>query len=140
LCLFFRIYLGFVFIEASIHKIADPHSFALDIASYGILPLYLVNLQAIILPWLELFSGSMFIIGFRVRANALLIAGMMVMFMTALGIALFKGLDMSCGCFASAEAEASISWLTMLRDLGWLLPAVYVYFFDKRPLGADSLL
>jgi putative oxidoreductase len=135
-----RLYLGAVFLLACWHKILDPASFALDVATYQILPLELVNLFAIILPWVEAAAGLMLILGFRARAAALLVAAMMVMFMVALTLALRGGLQMSCGCFASAGAEEDlISGWTLLRDLGWLILALYVLWLDRRPLGLDRL-
>jgi uncharacterized membrane protein YphA (DoxX/SURF4 family) len=129
-----------VFIFAALHKIADPGMFALDVATYQFLPLSLVNLMALILPWVEVLAGGMLIIGFRTRAAALLVAGMMVMFMIALGWALHLELDMSCGCFASAAEADPISGMTLLRDAGWLLLALYILFLDRRPIGVDRLL
>ena len=141
LALIARWYLAYVFIAACLHKIQEPAMFALDVATYQILPLYLINLMAITLPWIELGVGIMFIIGFRVRAAALMIAGMMVMFMIALYMALEAGLDMSCGCFASSATEEDvISYATMLRDSVWLLLAVYVLFFDRCAIGVDWLM
>jgi putative oxidoreductase len=135
-----RLYLGFVFLYACVHKIADPGSFALDIATYQLLPLSLVNLAALILPWVELLAGVMIVIGLRTRAAAFLMVGMMVMFIVALAWALNQGLEMSCGCFASAQEEDPISGLTMLRDAGWLALSLYVLVFDRKPLGLDRLL
>ena len=135
-----RLYLGWVFVFACLHKIAHPGMFALDIATYDILPLSVINLMAITLPWVELFAGAMLIVGFRVRGASLAIAGMMVMFMVAIVIALDKGLDMACGCFASEAAEDTISGKTVLRDLGWLMLSVYVVLFDRRPIGFDRIL
>jgi len=133
-----RLYLGLVFVIASWHKLIAPGSFAIDIATYQILPLALVNLLAIVLPWVEIATGIMLIAGFRTRAAALLVAGMMVVFTVAIVIALGKGLDMSCGCFASQGAsEDPISWRTIARDLGWLGLALYVLILDRRPLGVD---
>jgi putative oxidoreductase len=132
-----RLYLGYVFISACLHKIADPGGFAVDVATYQLLPLALINLVAIVLPWVELLAGVLIIAGFRTRAAALLIAGMMVVFMGALGWALAKGLDISCGCFASSGHADPISYRTMLRDAAWLLLALYVLVFDRRPLGLD---
>lgn len=141
LCLPARFYLGFVFLYACWHKILNPYSFAIDVATYQILPLSLVNPMAILLPWVELFAGIMLIFGFRARAGALLVTGMMVMFIIALVIALYKGLDMSCGCFASdGQQDDPISYITVLRDTGWLLLALYVLIFDKKPLGLDHFL
>ncbi|HJX52860.1 MAG TPA: MauE/DoxX family redox-associated membrane protein [Polyangia bacterium] len=136
-----RLYLAAIFLFACWHKILQPAAFALDIATYQILPLGLVNPLAIVLPWVELVAGLMLLLGFRTRAAALLVAGMMAMFTVAIAIAVAKGLDMSCGCFASqGSAEDPISWRTILRDLSWLLLAAYVFIFDRRPIGLDRLL
>ncbi len=135
-----RLYLGFVFLYACWHKIADPGAFALDVATYQLLPLGLVNLTALTLPWVELLAGLMAVAGLRVRAAAALMAGMMLIFIAALGWALYLGLDMSCGCFASASAHDPISGLTLLRDLGWLALCLYVLIFDRDALGLDRWL
>jgi uncharacterized membrane protein YphA (DoxX/SURF4 family) len=133
--LLLRIYIGVIFIYASLHKIAHPDMFAIDIATYDILPLYLVNLMAIILPYIELTSGILIIIGPFQKEGALLISGMMCMFLIALIIAIYKGINASCGCFASQSVEEDpISYKTVIRDLSWLLIALYVLLFDKRPL------
>lgn len=137
-----RWYLGYVFIYACLHKIAHPASFALDVATYEILPLFLINFMAIILPWVELVAGIQLVVGYKTRAAAVLISGMMVMFIIAVAIALAKGLDMSCGCFASQAAQDAdpISMLTVWRDTGWLVLSLYVFIFDGNPIGLDRLI
>jgi len=141
LALLARFYLAYVFLLACFHKILDPGSFAVDVATYQILPLSLVNIMAIILPWIELVAGALILIALRTHAAALLISGMMVMFTVAIAIALAKGLDMSCGCFASQGAvEDPISWHTIVRDLSWSFLALYVLFFDHNPIGLDRWL
>ena len=134
-----RLYLAYVFIIACLHKIADPGMFAVDVATYGILPLSLINFTAIALPWVELLAGIMLVLGVKSRAAALMVVGMMLMFIVALVIALYQGLDMSCGCFASqaANGEDPISYKTVLRDLGWLALAVWVVLFDASPIGVE---
>jgi putative oxidoreductase len=140
LALLVRLYLGWLFVEASIHKIADPTSFAVDVATYQLLPLWAVNVFAIVVPWVEVVAGALIFAGFRVRAAALLMAGMMVSFIVALGWALHLGLDMTCGCFASqgAAGEDPISGWTLLRDSVWLAMATYVLFADRHPMGIES--
>jgi len=136
-----RWYLGVLFVGACLHKIAEPASFALDIATYDILPLVAINLVAIGLPWIELIAGAMLIAGWRVRAASLIIAGMMLVFLVALCIALARGLDMSCGCFASQGAEDDpISRMTVLRDLVWLGLCLFVFTFDRGLVGFDGWL
>ena len=139
--LLLRGYLGLVFLNACWHKLLHPASFALDVATYGILPLVLVNLTAIILPWVELVAGIMLCIGCHARAGALLVVAMMLVFIAALMLALAQGLDISCGCFASRGLEDDpISGWTVLRDLAWLTAGLYVFIFDRHPLGLDAWL
>lgn len=137
-----RLYLGGVFVMASLHKIAHPGTFALDIATYNILHLSLINLMAICLPWIEIVCGAFMIAGYKSRAAAWLISGMMIMFMVALMIALSNGLDMSCGCFASSSMseEDTISSATIVRDSAWLILGLYILIFDRRPIGLESLI
>jgi putative oxidoreductase len=136
-----RLYLAGIFLWACLHKIAEPRSFAIDVATYEILPLWAVNAVALWLPWVELAAALSLALGLRVRAGAWLVCGMMVVFLAAIGAALARGMDLSCGCFASqGAAEDPISWRTVVRDLFWLLLAVYVLVFDARPLGLDRWL
>jgi putative oxidoreductase len=133
-----RIYLGAVFLSACWHKILHPGLFALDVATYDILPLGLVNLQAIILPWVELVAAVLLLLGVRSRAAAMLICGMMLMFIVAVSLAFSKGIDTSCGCFASTTAgEDPISWWTIGRDLFWLALSGYAVIFDRAPIGLE---
>jgi len=133
-----RWYMGVLFVGACVHKIAEPASFTLDIATYDILPLAAVNLVAIVLPWIELVAGAMLIVGWRVRAASLLVAAMTLVFLAALIIALARGLDMSCGCFAAQGMEDDpISRMTVLRDLIWLSLALFVLAFDRGLAGLD---
>lgn len=134
-----RLYLGGVFLLACWHKVLDPGAFALDVATYQVLPLSLVNLVAVTLPWVELGAGVMLVAGLRARAGALLCAAMMAVFLAALVSALARGLDLSCGCFASQTArEDPISLVTVIRDLVWLGLALAILFLDRRPLGLDG--
>jgi uncharacterized membrane protein YphA (DoxX/SURF4 family) len=136
-----RLYLATVFLLACFHKIAHPDQFAVDVATYQFLPLVTVNLFAIVLPWVELGAGILLIVGWKSRAASALVAMMMLAFIIALASALSRGLDMSCGCFASNAVanEDPISGWTVLRDTAWLLLALYVMVFDREPLGLERL-
>ena len=142
LALLARLYLGQLFLLAAVHKIAQPQSFAVDVATYQLLPLPLINLFAIVVPSIEVLIGMLLLLGLWVRGAAMVLGALMVSFMVALGWALYLKLDMTCGCFASQGAtdEDPISLLTMARDAGWLILAGYVVFFDRKPLGLDRVL
>jgi putative oxidoreductase len=136
-----RLYLGGVFLAACFHKIGQPEAFALDVATYQLLPLALVNSFAIVLPWTELLAGTCLIVGVRVRGASLLVAAMMLAFIVALAWALHLHLEMSCGCFASkGAAEDPISWRTLLRDAGWFALSMYVLVTDDHPIGLERLV
>lgn len=137
-----RVYLGLVFVIACWHKILNPEMFALDVATYQLLPLSVVNGFALVLPWVELLAGLMLILGFRARAAALLAVLMMLSFILSLLWALHLGLDIACGCFASQAATTGdpISWQTLVRDGFWLALGLYVLTLDRMPWGLDHIL
>ena len=66
-----RLLLGFVFIYASIHKIAHPADFAQDIYNYRMMPHWTINFMALVMPWLELFCGVLIVAGPLFRGSAI---------------------------------------------------------------------
>jgi putative oxidoreductase len=140
LALLSRLYLGGLFLYACVHKILHPDAFAMDVATYQLLPLWSVNGFALTVPFIELVVGLLLVLGVRVRAAALVTSLLLVSFMVALGFALNKGLNLSCGCFASEGAKHDpISGFTLLRDTGWLVLGLFILFFDDRPLGLERV-
>jgi len=135
-----RLLLAAVFIAASIHKIVHPEAFALNVATYQILPLSLVNLQAIGLPWVEMIVGLALLAGLWTRESALVTIGMNLMFIVAISITLARGEDIACGCFASAEAGHQIDWTLAARDAGLVVVGVYLVAVGGRWLAVDRLL
>ncbi len=128
-----RFYLGGVFLFAAWGKILDPYEFAVNIATYQVLPLELVNLSAIVLPWIELVAGVLLILGVFTRAESLLVNGMLLVFIAAIASALYRELDLgTCGCFASEEAAEDLSLMTVWRDVGWLAIGIVVTVVPER--------
>jgi putative oxidoreductase len=128
-----RFYLGGIFVYAAWGKVLDPYSFALSIATYQMVPTSVINLMAIALPWLELATGVLLVLGTLTRPSVILINGMMVVFIYAIYSAVDRGLDLgSCGCFASEEAAAEISMATVWRDVAWLLIGIFIFFVPER--------
>jgi len=128
-----RITIAVTFLWACVHKVADPFDFALQVATYQILPLSLVNLQAIVLPWVELVCGALLVAGLLTRATALVTCGMNVMFIVAISMALAADLHLQCGCFASSAAGEEMDAGLIVRDSGLLvLGAALVYLKPDR--------
>lgn len=140
LTLLVRLLLAVVFVWASIHKVIHPDEFALTVATYQILPLPLINLQAIGLPWVELLVGLTLVAGVWTRESALVTMGMNLMFIVAILLTLYRGEEIMCGCFASAEAGHQIGMDLVYRDAGLLLAGLYLVWAGPRWPSVDSFL
>jgi putative oxidoreductase len=127
--LLLRVYVGGVFIYASMYKINYPGEFAETIASYQLLPYWAINITALVLPWLELVSGALLILGVRTKSAAAVIGGMLILFSLAILVALLRGIPIGCGCFTSVEDP--LGWDTLWRDLIWLAMTLQVYFYPS---------
>jgi uncharacterized membrane protein YphA (DoxX/SURF4 family) len=121
-----RIVLGSVFVWASLDKILDPMGFAEVIANYQIAPPILGNPAALILPWIELVCGICMILNRWTRGSALIATLLLVVFMGALGVNIYRGVDIDCGCFTLDEKAPGSMWLYMARDAVFLIIAVAV--------------
>ncbi|MDJ0762444.1 MAG: MauE/DoxX family redox-associated membrane protein [Myxococcota bacterium] len=132
-----RLLLAITFIWACIYKIAYPYDFALQVATYQILPLSLVNLQAIILPWAELVVGVVLVVGWWTRGAALVTCGMNVMFITAIALALSADLQLQCGCFSSSEVGDQLNAGLIIRDIGLLLAGLFLVVIRPDRLTLD---
>ena len=118
--------LGVVFIYAGIHKILDPAAFAQAVHLYQILPDGLVNLTALILPWVELFLGVLLVIGPWMPGAAVLSTLLFMVFMGALSYNMARGLDIGCGCFSSSPAAGGANIRTIVRDGMFLTVSLYL--------------
>lgn len=130
--------LGGVFIYASVDKILNPLAFAEAVHNYQILPGGLINLTAILLPWIELLVGISLITGVWLQGSVALATGLMGVFFATLLFNVARGLDIHCGCFSTSVEpgeEAPMVWY-VLRDGAILALSGYLFvhtFFLKRP-------
>ncbi len=127
-----RLVLGGLFIYASLDKIAHPEDFAKIISNYQLLPQFLINIFAVVLPWVEMISGLLLIFGRFTRSAAIVLSGLLLVFMAAIGISAIRGLDVSCGCFSTTSSEPE-NWLVLIiRDLIFLIPGLVVILFHTK--------
>lgn len=129
IALLVRLYLGGLFIYASLNKIIYPAEFSDNIAAYLIVPFWLVNPLAIFLPWIELVSGVCLVTGIRVRASAAIITTLLGLFTAAVIMVLIKEIPIDCGCFQNVGDP--ITWRTVGRDFVWLAMGLYVFRYDR---------
>lgn len=127
LSIIFRLILGSVFVFAAIDKILDPYTFAADIRNYQILPDMFSNILALILPWIEFFSGLFLIIGLYARGSAFMVASMLVVFIFAISLAMMRGLNIDCGCYHSIGNSNKIGFKKLIEDLIFFIMATYLF-------------
>lgn len=129
-----RLILGVIFIYASLGKLFRPEDFAKAILRYEFLPLYFVNIVAIIMPWVEFFTGILLILGIYKKASSVLASISLAVFLIALTSAFARGLDISCGCFSLEETSTKGDIIYRIaEDILMLIGAVIVYkFSDKK--------
>ncbi len=120
--------LGLLFIYASLDKIWHPGLFAKSIANYRLLPLPLLHISAIVLPWLEMVSGIALLLNLYGRAANIIIAGLLGIFIIAIAAAMIRGLDFNCGCFSVDGGESNMGALKLFQNLGLLLATSFVEF------------
>lgn len=132
--------LGATFIYASYSKILAPAVFAKIIYGYGLFPEILINLLAIILPFVELIAGLALIIGFYPRSAALIINAMLLAFIISLSINIIRGHEFDCGCFAiDANSQSTFSGPLLIRDIIYFSLGIYVFLFrNPRRLCMSS--
>jgi rhodanese-related sulfurtransferase/uncharacterized membrane protein YphA (DoxX/SURF4 family) len=124
---------GVVFILASLHKIVSPEQFAAVVDNYRILPPWLVNIPAIIMPWLELIAGIILLSGRCRGQSALVLAGLTLVFILAISYNMARGVEFDCGCFGSGHTPP---WRVLLRDVGLLLCCIPALIVRKAAQNA----
>ncbi|MCG3150079.1 MAG: hypothetical protein PCFJNLEI_03548 [Verrucomicrobiae bacterium] len=122
--------LGGFFVYAGVAKIIDPAGFAKNIANYQMLPHDYVNLLAITLPWIEVVPGLLLMAGIWRRPSALAIAGMLVVFIIAIGSALSRGLNINCGCTGTVGG-ATIGLTKIAENIGWFAMAIWLIWKER---------
>jgi uncharacterized membrane protein YphA (DoxX/SURF4 family) len=138
--LIFRVILGVIFIYASLDKIAHPEQFARIIYNYKILPPFLINVFAITLPWVELIAGLFLILGIFTESASLLICLMLMVFVVAISINLYRGIDLNCGCFSTDPAGKKEGANLLIKDFLFLFLGIMVFFFHRNFVSLSFLL
>ena len=117
-----------LFIYAGIVKLLAPHTFAVLIEAYGILPEPLLLPVAVMLPALEVLAGIGLLL--NIRGSLSVIAILMILFVAILSYGIWMGLDVDCGCFSDHDPEADAFhglWSSLYRDLALLAGITLLY-------------
>lgn len=126
------VFCGLVLSCAGLDKVGNPAHFSEAIANYNLLPSTLVPLAAVVIPWLEIFTGLALILGYLPRGAALLFCVLMAVYTFSLAWDLNLQVDLNCGCFAM-DCKEKMSWWTVIRDILFLGAGFTVLSSRKSP-------
>ena len=128
-----RLIVGGIFVYSSIGKLFSPDEFAKIIYNYDILPLFLVNILAIALPYVLFMAGVLLIFGVYKKGNSAIFIGLIFVFLIALIQAYVRGLDINCGCFSLDTTSSNNDILMRIfQDVLLLIPVLIIFIFSKR--------
>ena len=136
-----RLGLGGVLLAAGGLKIGNLQKSAMSVRAYELLPVGLANFLGYVLPWIEIGMGLLLIVGVWVSIVGLLGALTMFAFVVAIAQAWARGLSIDCGCFGGGgqvDLEDTKYLSSILRDIGFMLLGVYLYYFPKGKLGMEK--
>jgi len=109
-----RILFAAAFVLGGVGKMFDAAGFATVIFNYQILPAKMIYAVALILPAVELIGGLALFCNVLVRGTLVVLNVLMVVFLAAMGLAMARGLDVTCGCFGGAGQ--TVNKETLARD------------------------
>jgi putative oxidoreductase len=130
--------LGAIFVIAALPKIADPPSFAHMIYNYRLVPSSLINLSALVMPWVEFLAGLALILGVWKAAARTIVGFLLAVFIVAISINLARDNAIDCGCFNVADRGKTHEQrifdmkVDVLRDVGMLLMVGQLWYAAKR--------
>lgn len=134
----FRLSLGCLFIYSGIPKIRQPYDFLHSVYNYEIVGPKLGLLVSMALPWMELLVGICLIGGVFVSGALLISIGMGAMFSYVIGSALYRELNISCGCFDAASTE-QIGYATLIRACVILMLSLATYMITIINRSHDTI-
>jgi uncharacterized membrane protein YphA (DoxX/SURF4 family) len=111
----------------------NAEAFAKAIKNYDMLPFATLNILAIILPYVEFFTGVFLVLGIYKKGSSAIAILSLVMFLIALTSAYARGLDINCGCFSLETTATKSDILTRIfEDILMLIGILIVYIFGEK--------
>jgi uncharacterized membrane protein YphA (DoxX/SURF4 family) len=129
--LILHFFFGGVFVYSGLLKAADPISFLDDVRSFDLLGDPWSAWVAMGLPWLEIFAGLAVMSGFMRPGGLMILNASLLVFLVAIGISWWRGIDIRCGCFGHSDASSNYRDL-ILRDLLLLAAGIVLVWHGQR--------
>lgn len=104
--------------------------FTRDVGNYKLVSAPLDAVAAYTVPWVEVIGGLCLMLGVLRKGTLLAMTGLVLTFVTAVGWAWSKNLDISCGCHGG---DTRLNYWTKAVELGaYLLAFGYLWWVETR--------
>ncbi len=132
-----RFILGGTLIYAGWLKLIDMPGLAEAIGNYRLLPYSLSNLPAMILPAVEVIVGICLISGIWFDGALFLTSAMFAAFVIAIESAIWRDLNIDCGCFSTSDGE--IVGVKILLRAGFLFLFTIPIWIARYKIGEPKV-
>lgn len=138
----FRLILAAFFLISSYGKLVDIQHYSIDaVYNFGLLPKALARFVGLVMPFIELLSGSGLLFGVFTRISALGIGLMGLSFFIAKVIVLSQGRIINCGCFgAIIDTLASVTIFMDMPIMFFALVVMLAPSYVRNWAGIGNLL
>ena len=117
---------AFAFAKSAFVHIANPYQFLRSIDAYRLVPMTITPYLAYAIPVVQMFLSLGLMFG-DLKRYAIASASLLLLFSVVQASAMFRGIDMSCGCFSSSGGERiGLATLSVPLGLGLTLLAAVV--------------
>ena len=79
------------------------------------------------------------IFGIFTESASLIISFLLVVFIVAISINLFRGIDLNCGCFSTDPAGKKEGASLLIKDFIYLFLGVMIFFFNQSFASLSAL-
>ena len=139
-----RLGLGVMWLYYAVPKLSlSSDALELAVRNFQILPTSLANAFGVAQPYLELAFGVLVILGLGTRLVAVFSAVLLLVYIGGIISLGARGIAINCGCggVGSTVATGHTRYtLDVLRDVGYLIPALWLVWRPRSPLTLDRWL
>jgi uncharacterized membrane protein YphA (DoxX/SURF4 family) len=139
-----RLGLGAMWLYYSVPKLSySRDALQLAVREYQIGPSGLANTFGTVQPYLELALGVLIVLGLGTRLIAVFSGLLLLVYIGSIISLGARGIAINCGCggIASTVASGHTRYtLDVLRDVGYLIPALWLIWRPRSPLSLDHWL
>ncbi|HWR59610.1 MAG TPA: MauE/DoxX family redox-associated membrane protein [Thermodesulfovibrionales bacterium] len=139
-----RAIIGGIFLVSGLAKISDPIRFLLTLREFRLFPEAIVPFAAVFVPWLEFILGLSLILGVLHRTGALMIAGLNMLFIFAIGSVIIRGIEVDCGCFGLVADILNLpdmaDWKAVVRNVFFVAMCIAIYTIKNTSLSLERYI